>query len=137
MIPGETSLDSSVVLRLLMGEPVGQCRQASHFLKGQLAAGFTVQVGDLVLAEVYFALQSFYQLSKKDALEALSLFIQHSGVVVTQTAHDVLALPNLAAAKPGFVDRLILGDCQAQGRTLVTFEKSAKKLPGTHILPSV
>ena len=48
-------------------------------------------------------------------------FIQHSGVVVTQTAHDVLAIPNLAAEKPGFVDRLIFGDCQARGRSLVTF----------------
>ena len=44
--------------------------------------------------------------------------------------------PNLASAKPGFVDRLIHGTSHADGHTLVTFEKTAKKLPATIVLPT-
>ena len=80
-------------------------------------------------AEAYLALQAFYQLPKKDALAALDLFARHSGVTVTPVARAVLAQPNLATAKPGFVDRLIHGTSHAAGQTLVTFEKAAKNSP--------
>jgi predicted nucleic acid-binding protein len=83
MIQGGTSLDTSVVIRLLVGQPADQYRRAMEFLRGQLSAGRAVHVSDLVLAEAYFALQGFYQLPKPDALQALALFARHSGVTVT------------------------------------------------------
>lgn len=134
MISCITSLDTSVVVRLLVGEPMDQYQQATNFLREQLAAQNAVHVGDLVLVEAYFALQGFYQLPKTDALAALALFVQHSGVTVTLAARSVLAQPRLATVKPGFVDRLIHGVSHAEGHTLVTFEKASKKLPSTFIL---
>lgn len=128
------SLDTSVVLRLLVGEPDDLFQVAFAFLEEQLAAGATVHISDLVLAEAYFALQSFYHIPKKEALETLAVFILQSGVSASPAAISVLTMPNLATAKPGFVDRLIHGVSQSGGATLVTFEKAAKKLPGTRIL---
>lgn len=103
-------------------------------MEQQLEAGLPVHVADLVLSEAYFALQSFYQLSKSDSINALSAFVEHGGVTISHNATGVLALPNLSSAKPGFVDRLIHGASHGQGHTLVTFEKAAKKLPATHVL---
>ncbi len=134
MIPGSVSLDTSVVLRLLVSEPVSLFQRASLFLKAQRATRFPVHVSDHVLAEAYFALQSFYKIPKADALEMLAQFARHSGVTVTPLAHQALALPGLATARPGFVDRLIHGAALSAGHTLVTFEKAAKKLPGTLVL---
>jgi len=128
------SLDTSVVLRLLVGEPSDQYRIATRFLREQFEANVPVHVGDMVLAEAYFALQSFYQLPKKEALGALALFARHSGVTVSPVARGVLDKTNLASAKPGFVDRLIHGACLADGYTLVTFERAAGKLASTHVL---
>jgi predicted nucleic-acid-binding protein len=135
MIDGSISLDTSFVLRLLVAQPENQYRLASRFLQEQRSAQGSIHVADLVLAEAYFALLSFYQLPKADALAALAYFTRHSGVTVTPVARTVLALPNLASAKPGFVDRLIHGESHTNGRTLVTFEKAAKKLHATFILP--
>lgn len=136
MIAGPTSLDTSVVIRLLVGEPAGQYLRASKFLRDQILAGQVVHVSDLVFAEAYFALQGYYQLPKQDALQALALFARHSGVTVTAVAREVLEFPKLATAKPGFVDRLIHGASQTVGHTLVTFEKAATRLPATVILPA-
>lgn len=136
MISGPASLDTSVVVRLLVGQPLEQYQSAQHFLREQLAAPALVFVSDLVLAETYFALQSFYQLTKADALQALGLFVQHSGVTVSVVAAALLQLPNLATARPGFVDRLIHGASHEAGHTLVTFEKAARRLPSTLLLPS-
>ena len=135
MIPGPCSLDTSVVLRLLVSDPLPLFHRATMFLDDQIAAQGAVHVSDHVLAEAYFALQSFYKIPKVESLEMLASFTRHSGVTVTPVARAVLALPNLSTIKPGFVDRLIHGASRASGHSLVTFEKAAKKLPGTIILP--
>ena len=134
MRAAEIELDTSVVLRLLVAEPAVQYEKASVFVSQSLKRGARVHVGDLVLAEAYFALQSFYGLSKKDSLKALGLFVEHSGVLVDPATAAILRQPNLASAKPGFVDRLIHGGCRRQGRVFATFEKSASKLEATHLL---
>ncbi|MEI6654474.1 MAG: PIN domain-containing protein [Verrucomicrobiota bacterium] len=134
MISGPSSLDTSVVVRLLVGDPVPLFRCATQLIEGQEAVGAAVHVSDHVLAEAYFALQSYYKIPKSDALEMLADFIRCSGVTVTPIARAVLALPNLASAKPGFVDRLIHGASHASGHTLVTFERAAKKFPATVVL---
>lgn len=136
MIPGNISLDTSFVLRLLVATPLDQYYLASRFLREQRVAQGSIHVSDLVLAEAYFALQAFYQMPKADALAAIANFTRHSGVTPTTVARAVLALTNLASAKPGFVDRLIHGTSHAAGHTLVTFEKAAKKLPATVVLPT-
>jgi predicted nucleic acid-binding protein len=111
------SLDTSVLLRLLVGVPEDQAAIARDFFLEQMAAGTMVEISDLVLSEAYFALQSSYRIEKKDA-----------------NAMSVLSIPNLASAKPGFVDRLIHGASREKGHAWVTFEKAGKKLPGTVVL---
>lgn len=128
------SLDTSVLLRLLVGAPQDQHRDAMDFLSEQIGQGVEVHVADLVLAEGYFALQSYYGMPKADALRALLLFVRHAGVSVSPHAIAALSTPDLATANPGFVDRLIHGASHSAGQTLVTFEKAGKKLPGTKVL---
>lgn len=123
-----------MVLRLLVGVPTDQAEVAKDFVTNRLAANDLVMISDLVLSEAYFALQTFYKIPKHDALEMISLLSAGSGFNISQNAADVLALPKLSFAKPGFVDRLIHGASHEQGHILVTFEKAAKKLPGAHVL---
>jgi predicted nucleic-acid-binding protein len=128
------SLDTSVVLRLLVGEPATQFQIAIQFLTDQLSKKIEVFVGNQVLSEAYFALQYYYKIPKAEALEMLHGFTTGSGITTTKVAEDVLALSNLASAKPGFVDRLIHGESLSTGHTLVTFEKAARKLSDTQVL---
>jgi predicted nucleic-acid-binding protein len=134
MIPGSISLDTSCVLRLLVAQPLDQYFIIAHLLDEHRASQGAVHVSDLVLAEAYFALHTFYSMTKADALASIANFARLSGITITPVASATLALPNLASAKPGFVDRLIHGASHAAGHTLVTFEKAAKKLPDTVVL---
>lgn len=54
-------LDSSVVLRLLIGEPVELAEVAQAFLDELFELGKKAVISDLVVSEVYFALQYHYQ----------------------------------------------------------------------------
>ena len=128
------NLDTSVVMRLLVQEPVDLYRTAAVYLEEKLTSQVPVHVCDLVLAEAYFALQAFYGMPKAVALEVLIGFAATNGLIFSSHARAVLATKNLAKAKPGFVDRLIHGAGHLAGQALVTFEKAASKLPGTVVL---
>ena len=113
----KVSLDTSVVLRLLVGVPADQAKVAVDFVTGRLARNDSLNISDFVLSEAYFALQTFYKIPKSDALEMISLLSARSGFNITTNAVSVLALPNLCSAKPGFVDRLIHGASHGQRHT--------------------
>ncbi len=62
------------------------------------------------------------------------ILASHPAIALSSHTQKILSLPNIATASPSFVDRLIHGTAQAAGATMVTFEKSADKLPNTQVL---
>ncbi|MBI2440926.1 MAG: PIN domain-containing protein [Lentisphaerae bacterium] len=128
-------LDTSVVLRLLTGEPNVQARKALQWLREAKASGSTPVISDLVASEVYFALQHHFGVSKVEALRNLSLFLASGDVTADGVVATVLATPGLASAKPGFVDRLIHEQYLRGGAAgMVTFEKAARALAKVKLL---
>lgn len=127
-------LDTSLVLRLLTGEPEEQAQCALQEVETLLKTGTTLLVSDLVTAEVYFALHHHYGMPKAEALSMLAIFFADSGVKSIGTAAAVLATPNLATTKPGFVDRLIHADYLRTAPAMLTFERAAARLAGARVL---
>jgi predicted nucleic-acid-binding protein len=127
-------LDTSVILRLLTGEPESQARCALAEMQDRIRRGSELLVSDLVIAEVYFALQYHYGMPKSEALELLARFLDEAGVKPIGAAATVLAVPNLATANPGFVDRLIHAEYVRFAREMLSFEKAAGRLPGVRVL---
>jgi predicted nucleic acid-binding protein len=129
-------LDTSVVLRLLVGAPPGQAQSALRFVKESLRAGILVVVSDLVVAEAYFALHAHYEVPKADAIRAL-LEMMRSGLVTPSDGSEILAVLAAAArspSKPGFVDRLIHEQYARFSANMATFERAAGRLTATTVL---
>jgi predicted nucleic acid-binding protein len=90
-----------------------------------------LRVSELVVAETYHAMQYHYGVSKRDALAELRQFLETPGVEGAGDLAALLATPGLESAKPSFVDRVNHGSyLRAGADQVVTFEKSAAKLPG-------
>ncbi len=130
----QVGLDTSVVLRLLVGEPAAQAQRAVEFLDRLFVERATPTVSDLVVAEVYFALQHHYAVPKAEALTALREFFGSGEIESSGVAAEILEVRNLASAKPGFVDRLIHGEYRASAGRMATFEKAARKLSEVEVL---
>jgi predicted nucleic-acid-binding protein len=130
----KTGLDTSVVLRLLVGQPADQTAQALAFLDELSRQGHHAVVSDLVVAEAYFALQHHYDVPKQDALLGLRRLFADGEIEPLGAAAGVLAGDGLASAKPGFVDRLIHGAYTGSADAMATFEKAAGKLKSVRVL---
>ena len=127
-------LDTSVVLRLLIGEPAEQADRALNYLTSHRAKGKICSVNDIVVTEAYYALCSYYAVPKREALKLLLEFLTSGEVQPSGRVLQVLEQTLVSSSKPGFVDRLIHTHYQSDQAGLVTFEKAAGRLPGTLVL---
>ena len=120
-------LDTSVVLRLLTGQPSDQATVARDRLQLAVAAGEEVLVTDLVLGEVYFALQHHYGVAKEPARTAIAAMLR-SGAVVPDPADAGLAFEATKGA--GILDRLMHARHRAAQATTLTFDRKTAALEG-------
>ena len=121
--------DTSFLMRILTNHPRPLAAKVIAETDKRIQVGDVFEISDLTLSEAYFSLQASYGVSKADALALLKRMSDATGFTVSAHARDILALPNLATAKPGFVARLIHGTYFADGKTTVACEKSFRKLP--------
>ena len=130
------ALDTSVLLRLLVGMPEDQAHRARAFYEKTIESGGRPLVSDLVISETYFALQFHYDISKERALEVIADFLEDENVLCPGVAADVLNEPGLAKANPGFVDRVIHQQYLRihDADHVATFEKASRKLPRAEVL---
>ena len=125
--------DTSFLMRILTNHPGPLAAKVIAETDKRIQSGDVFVISDLTLAEAYFSLQASYGVSKADALTLLKRISEAAGFTVSAHAKDILALPNLAAAKPGFVDRLIHGTYFSEGNKTVACEKSFRKLSLTEV----
>ena len=127
-------LDTTVIVRLLSGDPPDLAEIARNAMARLKAAGEIPIVDDLAITEAYFALWYHYGIPKEDVLEGLRRFLASGDVIPTGSAAEILKIENLAVAKPGFLDRVIHAGYHQRNTTLITFEKASAKLPGVRVL---
>lgn len=125
--------DTSFLMRILTNHPGSLAAKVIAETDKRIQSGDVFEISDLTLSEAYFSLQASYGVSKVDALALLKRISEAAGFTVSDHARGILALPNLATAKPGFVDRLIHGTYFSEGNKTVACEKSFRKLPLTEV----
>lgn len=128
-------MDTSVLVRVLTGQPDDLADAAKEFLFEMEETGAPVFVSNLVVAEAYFACHHHYRIPKAAVLLALREVLSQPTFQVHPELLDLLALPGLDTAKPGFLDRLIHSEYTRAGLPLVTFEKASARLSETVVLP--
>ncbi len=124
-------LDTTVVLRLIVGEPRAQTDLARTRLEDAFARGEPIHVSDLVVAEAYYALRYHYGLDKEVAREKLHAMLS-SGVVSLEPQTSFTALE--PARSPGLVDRLIAARYRAQGGVTLTFDRALGRVDDVELL---
>jgi len=129
-------LDTSVLIRLLIGLPSEPASTAVDLIKKARIAGRQIVVSDLVVSEVYFALHAHYDVPKREAIAAL-LEILRSRLVEPADGPAVIEMLEEAtrsSSKPGFVDGLIQAQYERLPASMATFERAAGRLAGTIVL---
>lgn len=126
-------LDTSVAVRLLVGEPAAQAESARRVLE-QEAAREPVTISDIVVGETYFALRHHYAVPHAKAIAALRALLADRRVRATGAARQVLDAAPERDSGPGLMDRLIHAGYARDGSVLLTFDRAAARLPGVRLV---
>ena len=127
-------LDTSVVLRLLTGEPADLAEKVLARVMAVISAGGRCTVNDLVVSEAYFGLQHHYGMPKAAALAALADMSQAPGFSFSPSATSLLQMAGLARSNPGFIDRLIHADYRHAASGMLTCERAASRLSHVEVI---
>jgi predicted nucleic-acid-binding protein len=129
-------LDTSVVLRLLVGEPADQAEKARALLSQWRELGEQPPlISDLVVGESYFVLLHHYEVPHRDAIKALGMLLGDPRIEASGVAKSVLDTMTQSTAGAGLMDRLIHGDyVEIENAQLVTFDRAAARLSGARLL---
>lgn len=123
-------MDTSVVLRLLTGEPAAQAEVARRHVEQRDAP---VAVDALVVGESYFALRHHYAVPHHAAVDALLALLASERIVSAADVRHALSAAR-DGGQPGVMDRLILAAARREERELLTFDRRLARLEGARLL---
>ena len=116
-------LDTSVIVRYLVGEPAEEAAQASHIILETEG----LQISDVVLTETVYVLRTRYQVPRETIIDSSIALIQRDNVSV-YAMDDDLALQGLTMCRPSgrvsISDAMIWAAARSNGaRAIYTFDQ--------------
>jgi predicted nucleic acid-binding protein len=113
-------VDTNVLVRHLIGDPPEQAARASRFL----AAADELLLADLVVAEVVYVLESFYEVPRARVAELVRAIIAFPAIVVLDAAMLLRALEVYETARLDFAEAYLVAQAERSGvGAVASFDK--------------
>lgn len=118
-------LDTNVLIRHLTGDPPAQARRASAFL----AAADELLLPDLIVAEVVYVLESFYEVERPQVAELVRAVIGFPAIVVVDVPLLLRALEVYELERIDFAEAYLLANAEASGvGAIACFDRSIDRV---------
>ncbi|HEY1513635.1 MAG TPA: type II toxin-antitoxin system VapC family toxin [Gaiellaceae bacterium] len=118
-------LDTNVLIRHLTGDPPGQARRATAFLE----RAEELLVPDLIVAEVVYVLESFYEVRSQRVAELVRAVIGFPAIVVVDEPLLLRALEIYEVDRLDFAEAYLVASAEASGvETIASFDRTIDRL---------
>jgi predicted nucleic acid-binding protein len=118
-------LDTNVLIRHLTGDPPAQARRATAFL----ARADELLVPDLIIAEVVYVLESFYDVKPKRVAELVRAVIAFPAIVVAGERMLLRALEIYEVERLDFAEAYLVASAEASGvESIASFGRSIDRV---------
>jgi predicted nucleic acid-binding protein len=118
-------LDTNVLIRHLTGDPPAQARRATAFLK----RADELLVPDLILAEVVYVLESFYEVGRQRVAELVRAIIAFPAIIVVDEPLLLRALEVYEVEGIDFAEAYLVASAEASGvETIASFDRTIDRV---------
>jgi predicted nucleic acid-binding protein len=118
-------VDTNVLVRHLTGDPPEQAARATGFL----GAADELLLADLVVAEVVYVLESFYEVPRAKVAELVRAIIAFPTIVVLDPAMLLRALEVYETARLDFAEAYLVAQAERSGVGVVaSFDKAIDRV---------
>jgi predicted nucleic-acid-binding protein len=124
--PLRAFVDTNVLIRHLTGDPPAQARRATAFLW----QGGALLLPDLIVGEVVFVLESFYEVERKRIAELVRAVIGLSAIVVADAPLLLRALEIYEIDRLDFAEAYLVASAEASGvGAVASFDRTIDRVP--------
>jgi predicted nucleic acid-binding protein len=118
-------VDTNILVRHLTGDPPEQAARATKFL----AAADELLLADLVVAEVVYVLESFYEVLRQRVAELVRATIAFPTILVLDSAMLLRALEVYETDRLDFAEAYLVAQAERSGvRVVASFDKSIDRV---------
>jgi len=118
-------LDTNVLIRHLTGDPPDQARRATAFLE----RAEELLVPDLIVAEVVYVLESFYEVERQRVAELVRAIIGFRAIAVVDQPLLLRALEVYEVDRLHFAEAYLVASAEASGvRTIASFDREIDRV---------
>ena len=118
-------LDTNVLIRHLTGDPPAQARRATTFLE----RADELLVPDLIVAEVVYVLESFYEVKRPRVAELVRAIIVFPGIIVVDEPLLLRALEVYEVERIDFAEAYLVASAEASGvETIASFDRAIDRI---------
>ncbi len=118
-------VDTNVLIRHLTGEPQEQARRATAFL----ARSDELLLADLVVAEVVYVLESFYEVARQEVARLTRAIVADQRMVVVDRDLLLRALEVYEMHRIDFADAYLVASAETTGTgAVVSFDRAISRV---------
>jgi predicted nucleic acid-binding protein len=119
-------VDTNVLIRHLTGDPPDQAAQATRLL----AHADLLLLPDLIVAEVVYVLESFYEVPRPRVAELVRAIVAFPAIGVADEPVLLRALEVYEVHRLDFADAYLVAQAESSGvGAVVSFDKSIERVP--------
>ncbi|HET7045175.1 MAG TPA: type II toxin-antitoxin system VapC family toxin [Gaiellaceae bacterium] len=118
-------LDTNVLIRHLTGDPPAQARRATTFLQ----RAEELLLPDLIVAEVVYVLESFYEVERARVAELVRAIIGYPAILVVDEPLLLRALEVYELERLDFADAYLVAGAEASGvGAIASFDRAIDRV---------
>jgi predicted nucleic-acid-binding protein len=118
-------LDTNVLIRHLTGDPPAQARRATAFLK----RAEELLLPDVIVAEVVYVLESFYEVERRRVAELVRAVIGFPAITVADEPLLLRGLEVYEVDRLDFAEAYLVASAEASGvETIASFDRTIDRL---------
>ena len=118
-------LDTNILIRHLTGDPPAQARRATALLK----RAKELLLCDLIVAEVVYVLESFYEVERERVAELVRAIVAFPPIVVVDEPLVLRALEVYEVERLDFADAYLVASAEASGvGAIASFDRDIDRI---------
>lgn len=120
-------VDTNVLIRLLVGEPVHQAEATKELFARAAEGRIVLDISALIVAEAFYTLHSFYRLDRREVAAKLLALVRLRGVRLRDEVQTVSALERLQTTNVDFADAYLAAGAAEEEALVVSFDHDLDK----------
>lgn len=120
-------VDTNILVRFFTGDPPAMAAKARRLIERADVGDVALVILPVIVAEAFYTLESYYEMSRKDVAQKLSAFLQCRGIEAVEARRVLDALARCRDRNAHFADAYLTASAAELDTPIASFDRDFDK----------